>query len=137
MGMAPFKEMSDHLDSESEKLRAAVRDALADPGRLPVRDIISVYFQVTNLKSYMVMLRDQLRKAGTGGGDLPARIARMDDFISEKFDGELHPAIVSRLTESVEKTTTAMRSGTGDEAAGYDELREMMSVREFVGQYDR
>ena len=144
---APLGGMADHFDSESEKLKTAIRDAQRDPGALPIQGTVGIYFQVISLTSYMTVLKDRL-KDGTGSGEeaaLQDRIARMESFIAAEFDGNLHPMIISKLTESIKEASENMRADRGQgteeeirgEAKQYEELREKMSVREFVVQYDK
>ena len=143
---APLGGMADHFDSESEKLKTAIMDAQRDAGALPIQGTVGIYFQVISLTSYMTVLKDRL-KNGTGSGvtALQDRIARMEGFIAAEFDGNLHPMIISKLTESIKEASENMRADRGQgteeeirgEAKQYEELREKMSVREFVVQYDK
>ena len=67
--------------------------------------------------------------------------------ITEKFDKKLHTLIVYQLTDSIQRHTNSLQSLAKDtgqksnetieaEANKYKELRELMSTKEFVIQYE-
>ena len=79
--------------------------------------------------------------------ELVNKIHDVQKQITEKFDTELHPLIVSQLTESIQIHTNSLQSLAKDtgqkskeiieaEAKKYKELRELMSTKEFVIQYE-
>ena len=78
---------------------------------------------------------------------LLVRIDKIQKYISEEFNTSFHPKILTQLTDSVQKNTDnlkllAKESGQKTketiekEANLYKELREIMSTKEFVEQYE-
>ena len=68
-------------------------------------------------------------------------------MIVSHLEIELHPLIISQLTDSIQKYTSSLQSLAKDtsqkskeiietEASQYKELRELMSTKEFVMQYE-
>lgn len=121
--------MSDEItamfDSESAKL-ARLLDA-ARPG-IAIHEIVELYYQVINVSSIISMLRQQPDARG-----LLEKIKTADRSIS-RFNTELHPMISGNLDDAVSKIKKRLESGESD---SYEDLRKMMSTREFVGQYEK
>ena len=121
--------MSDDIaamfDSESAKL-AGLLDA-ARPG-ITIHEIVKLYYQVINVSSIITMLRQQPDARG-----LLEKINAADKSIS-RFNAELHPMISGHLDDEISKIKTRLESGESD---SYDDLRKMMSTKEFVGQYEK
>ncbi|RNJ76257.1 MAG: hypothetical protein EB830_04615 [Nitrosopumilus sp. H13] len=117
-------EISAMLDSESAKL-AKLIDAV-HPG-IAIREIIETYYQIMNVTSIIAMLGQR-----PGAADLSEKIKAADESIS-RFNAEVHPMISRRLDDSISDIKAGLESGESD---SYDELRKMMSTREFVGQYE-
>ena len=79
--------------------------------------------------------------------ELLNKIHDVQKQIAEKFDTKLHPVIVSQLTDSIQTYTDNLQSLAKEageksketieaEASQYKELRELMSTKEFVIQYE-
>ena len=79
--------------------------------------------------------------------ELLSKIHDVQKQITEKFDTKLHPLTISQLTNSIQTYTDNLQSlakETGEksketieaEAKQYKELRELMSTKEFVIQYE-
>jgi gas vesicle protein len=79
--------------------------------------------------------------------ELLSKIHDVQKQITEKFDTKLHPLTISQLTDSIQTYTDSLQSlakETGEksketieaEANQYKELRELMSTKEFVIQYE-
>ena len=133
--------------NESNKLESIVLDALSKSD-LSVSEIIQAYYQTTNVNSLAQMLMTQLENNSDGGGSDSnlSKIKQTQKFISEKFDQNLHPFITKYLTDSIADMTKQLQSSTPsdkskedieNEAKTYEQLREMMSTKEFVEQYDK
>lgn len=114
-----------------EEGRARLEGMLAGGAPGGIAGIISLYHGVMGVVS---MCR-ALEIAGGGAGE----VARARRLVSERFDADVHPAIVGRLEASVQEITGRLRPGGGDPVAGepglYEELREAMSTLEFARQY--
>jgi len=73
-------------------------------------------------------------------------IVETEKLISEKFNHTMHPQILEKLTQSIQDVTRNLQSSSSgqkskedieNEAKQYEELREKMSTKEFVEQYDK
>ena len=75
------------------------------------------------------------------------KINKIQKYVDENFSKSLHPVILSQLVNSIQKSTNDLKLlGQNSEAKTkeiienearlYKELRELMSTKEFVEQYD-
>ena len=142
-----FEESSDLFHSESNQLQDVVNSALKSE-KLTISEMVQSYYQVMKVSSISKILKDNFQSStDPKHQDLVNEIYRIQKQITEKFDAELHPLIVSQLTNSIQKHTDNIQSldkNTGQkskqiietEANLYKELRELMSTKEFVEQYE-
>ncbi len=74
------------------------------------------------------------------------KIELTENLIRNNFNTNLHPIILSQLTDYVQETMTNLKSNSGkektkeiieSEAKLYEKLRMTMSTKEFVEQYDQ
>ena len=139
-----FDEISTSFYSESDKLKKLIADLLKNQDSLPIDKIIPVYYQIINVSSISTVLKQQLdthkHKA------LLSKILETDEMISEEFNSSIHPQIMEKLTNSIQATTETLQSNGSaqksqedieNEAKLYEELRQKMSTKEFVEQYDK
>jgi hypothetical protein len=105
---------------------------------LTVNQIVQVYYQITNISSMIVVIKQQLKQS-------PEKILRTEKFINENFNSIIHPKIMDHIENSISNITTDLQSlNSGqksketieNEAKLYEKLREIMSTKEFVKQYD-
>ena len=103
-----------------------------------VNQIVQVYYQITNLSSMIVVIKQQLKQSN-------AEILNAEKFISEIFDLTIHPKIMDHIVNSISNITTDLQSLNSvqksketieNEGKLYEKLREIMSTKEFVKQYD-
>ena len=108
--------------------------------------IIDVYYQVIKVDSLAKVLKENFQTKPEHEAFLP-RIDKTQKYISEEFNASFHPKILTQLTDSIQKNTEnlkllAKESGQKSketiekEASLYKELREIMSTKEFVEQYE-
>jgi DNA repair ATPase RecN len=123
--------------SEFNKLENLVNGMNFDV-ELPVNQIVEVYYQITNISSMITVVKPQLDQNNT-------KILYVEKFISEKFNSTIHPKIIEHIVNSISSITRNLQSINSEqksketiesEAKLYEKLREMMSTREFVKQYD-
>jgi large-conductance mechanosensitive channel len=123
--------------SEFNKLENLVNGMNFDV-ELPVNQIVEVYYQITNISSMITVVKPQLDQNNT-------KILYVEKFISEKFNSIIHPKIMEHIVNSISSITHNLQSINSEqksketiesEAKLYEKLREMMSTREFVKQYD-
>ena len=109
---------------------------------LDVNQIVEIYYQITNVSSMIEVMKQQIDKSDLSSFE---KISNAENFISEKFNSTIHPKIMTNITNSISEITKNLQSLDSDqksketienEAKLYEKLREMMSTKEFVKQYD-
>ena len=127
---------TDVFQAESEKLTGLVEGAITQ--ELPISSIVGIYHQTIIVSSMITMLKQTVQN----GGVLPEEILKAERKISE-FNSEVHPKILTNLTISIEEATRNLQTRTREQsqkaedmAVEYEKLRQKMSTREFVEQYD-
>ena len=122
---------------EYDKLENLV-NAMNFDDELPVNQIVEVYYQSTNVSSMITVMKPQLAQNND-------KILHAEKFISEKFNSIIHPKIMEHITNSISGITSNLQSINSEqksketienEAKLYEKLREIMSTKEFVKQYD-
>ncbi len=131
--------------SESEKLQKII-DSIPKTSEKKLSDIINLYYQVTMVQTLAKKIKSDL-KSLTENQNLFDEINKTEEYMNEKFSKSLHPEILSELTSSIQVSTDNLkRLGQNSEqktketiekeALLYKELRELMSTKEFVEQYE-
>ena len=140
--MTSIDDISQMFDDESLKLQnlISIADSKYD---LSVHEIVETYYQVMNVSSMSTLLKEQVKSQPNS---LLNKIQAIDKSISEQFNSNIHPRIMKTLSTSIQETTEILQSGnTGkkskeeieSEAKLFEELRQKMSTREFVEQYNK
>jgi hypothetical protein len=128
--------------SESDKLESLI-NTINFHDNLSVNQIVEVYYQITNISSMIMVMKQQLDQ--TNDVTLYEKILSTEKFISDKFNSDIHGKIIIYITNSISNITNNLQSLTSEpkstktienEAKLYEKLREMMSTKEFVKQYD-
>ncbi|MDH3395669.1 MAG: hypothetical protein OEL52_05885 [Nitrosopumilus sp.] len=140
--MTSTDDLSQMFDDESLKLQNLIN--LADSkSDLSVHEIVETYYQVMNVSSMSTLLKEQVESQPNS---LLDKIQVIDKFISEQFNSNIHPQIMKTLSTSIQETTEKLQSGNlgkkskeeiESEAKLFEELRQKMSTREFVEQYNK
>ncbi|RMW40811.1 MAG: hypothetical protein EA442_00845 [Candidatus Nitrosopelagicus sp.] len=131
--------------SESEKLQKII-DSIPKTSEKKISDIINLYYQVTMVQTLAKKIKSEL-KSLTENQNLFDEINKTEEYMNEKFSKSLHPEILSELTSSIQVSTDNLKQlGQNSEqktketiekeALLYKELRELMSTKEFVEQYE-
>ncbi len=142
-----FEETSKSLISESDKLETLIDHLLQKSEKFSIDEIVSIYYQIMNISSLMQFLKqntsnDNSEKTQT----ILEKIELTENLIRNSFNTNLHPIILSHLTDYVQEIMTNLKSNTGkekvkeiieQEAKLYEKLRTIMSTKEFVEQYDK
>ena len=130
-------ELLELFTSEYDKLENLV-NAMNFDDELHVNQIVEVYYQITNVSSMIIVVKPQLAQNND-------KILYAEKFISEKFNSIIHPKIMKHITNSISGITSNLQSINSEhksketienEAKLYEKLREIMSTKEFVKQYD-
>ena len=128
--------------SEFDKLENSVNSIKFDDD-LTINQIVEVYYQITNISSMIIVMKQQLDQTN----DIASheKILNTEKFISDKFNSDIHPKIIQSIAHSISNITGNLQSLNSEqksketienEAILYEKLREIMSTKEFVQQYD-
>ena len=141
--MTSFDDISEMFRSEFDKLTNLLNSTNIDSNLSP-HEIVEIYYQIMNMSSMNVMLKQQLDSDDKTS--LLDEIIETEKLISEKFNHTIHPQILEKLTQSIQDITTNLQSSSSgqkskeeieNEAKQYEELRQKMSTKEFVEQYGK
>ncbi len=133
------------VTSESQKLHKII-DSIKETSEKTIPDIINLYYQVTMVQTLVKKIKFDL-KFPIENQNLLDEINKTEEYLNEKFSKSLHHEILSELTNSIQVSTDNLkRLGQNSEqktketiekeALLYKELRELMSTKEFVEQYE-
>ncbi len=134
-------ELYDNFVSESENLKKKISDMQKKSEKFSIPEIVSVYYQIMNVNSILEILKQNNKE-----NNLAQKIASAEQEIKKNFDNSLHPLILSQLNETIQEYMNTLKANkekpkTKDtiqqDAKLYEELREYMSTKEFVEQYDK
>jgi hypothetical protein len=139
--MTSAEDISQMFDSEFQKLESFF-DAADSKTDMNIHEIVETYYQVMNVSSMVTMLKQQ---AASEPEELMEKIQATEKLISQRFDSVIHPRIMEKLSFSIQKLTKNLQSENSGEkskeqieldAKLFDELRQTMSTKEFVEQYE-
>lgn len=139
--MTSAEDISKMFEDESQKL-STLFDTADSKTDMNIHEIVVTYYQVMNVSSMATMLKQQ---ADSEPEELLKKIDHTEKLISERFDSSIHPKIMDVLSSSIQKLTKNLQSEPSGEkskeqiendAKLFDELRQTMSTKEFVEQYE-
>ena len=137
----PSNDLMELFDTEFTKLENLVNKINLE-NELPVNQIVSIYYQITNVTSMIEVMKQQIDNFDL---TFHEKISNTETFISKKFNSIIHPKIMTNITNSISEITKNLQSLNSEqksketienEAKLYEKLREIMSTKEFVKQYD-
>ncbi len=139
--MDSIDDISGMFQIESEKLENLINNATTK-SELSIHEIVEIYYQIMNVSSMITMLKPQI---GANEPKFLEKLQETEKLISEKFNIVIHPQVIEQLTNSIQNATKNLQSGNGEkskedienESKLYEELRQKMSTKEFVEQYDK
>ena len=132
------------LDSEFEKFQKII-DSISKNSKKMIPDIVSLYFQATMVETLSKKLRQDIVESDQQ--TYLEKINKIQKYVDENFSKSLHPKILSQLVNSIQKSTDNLKlldqnseektkEIIENEAQLYKELRELMSTKQFVEQYE-
>jgi len=142
-----FEESSNIFYTESNQLQDVIGTRTKSE-KLTISEIVQTYYQVMKVSSISKLLKESFKwSTDPKHQELIHKIHDVQKQIAEEFDIKLHPIIVSQLTDSIQRHTDNLQSLAKEtsqkskevietEANQYKELRELMSTKEFVIQYE-
>ena len=130
------------LSSEFKKLEKIIKDVDSSAEKI-IPDIVNLYYQVIMVQTLARKIKSDISE----NQDLVSKIDEIQAYISERFSKSLHPEILSQLDSSIQFSTENLKllgqnsekknkETIEKEALLYKELRELMSTKEFVEQYE-
>ena len=137
----------DLLNSEFEKLQNII-ESITKNSEKTIPDIISLYYQVTMVQTFSKKLSSDIESIETSEQQkFLNKIDEIQKFVTENFTKSLHPNILSQLVISIQNSTDSLKQlgenseqktkeTIENEALLYKKLRELMSTKEFVEQYE-
>jgi len=143
-----INETADLFILESDKLKDTLNQFFLESGKLSMPEIIELYYQVINILALVKFIRSNFEEKETTEESklFLIRVQEIEKLIGKKFDRDLHLIIMSYLKKEVEDITKKLKSTTPKhrektkegleiQAKTYEKLRQVMSTREFVEQY--
>jgi hypothetical protein len=145
-----INEISDLLNLEASKLQNTINQGLKNSRNLILSEIIEVYYQVINVASITKMLKENpaTMKSLKENNAIITLIKNAEKEIDEKFNKNLHLLILDQLDQEIENSKRQIKEiqsrrieKTKEEIEKqgeiYQKLRQIMSTKEFVDQYDK
>ena len=142
-----FDETSKSFISESDKLETSIVHLSQKFEKFSINEIVLIYYQIMNVNSLIQFLKQNISNKNTEKTKtLLEKILSTENLIRNSFNTNLHPIILSHLTDYVQEIMTNLKSNKGkqktkeiieQEAKLYEKLRMTMSTKEFVEQYDK
>ena len=135
------------LSSESEKLRQTIENISKIPEK-KIPDIINLYYQAVVVQTLTKKLKYDFESSDKSEHKkLLDKIEEVQKHLVDNFTKSLHPEILTQLTNSIQSSTENLKllgqnseqktkETIEKEALLYKELRELMSTKEFVEQYE-
>ena len=135
------------VTSELEKLRKTI-ESISKINEKSISDIINLYYQAAVVQTLAKKLKNDFESSTTfEHKKLLDKIEEIEKYLIDNFTKSLHPEILTQLTNSIQNSTENLKTlGQNSEqktketiekeAILYKKLRELMSTKEFVEQYE-
>jgi len=136
----------DKFISESIKLQEDISKALLNPEDLYSEDIVGLYFNMINITSFSQAIKQNNEVYEQKiPKEILIKIQDTQNHLNEKFNEILHPLLIFNLEKKIREYKSNLKANSNhksktkkeieDHAKQFEELREMMSTKEFVNQY--
>ncbi len=141
-----FEDLSDSFIIESAKLEDAISSLSPLSEKLPLDEIVALYHRIMNVNSLIQVLKQSISNNEQKDQRLLEKIKAAESLINDSFNEKFHPLILSQLNSSIQESMTSLKSSKKkertkqvieEEAKYYEKLRQTMSTKEFVEQYDK
>tara|TARA_Y100000590_G_scaffold426501_1_gene535654 strand:+ start:342 stop:803 length:462 start_codon:yes stop_codon:yes gene_type:complete len=138
--------LSHLFQSESQELQKII-ESISQTSEKKIPDIINLYYHATMVQTLAKKIKSDFISTKPEHQKLFDEISKTGKYMTEKFSKSLHPEILSNLTNSIKNSTESLKllgqnsapktkETIEKEALLYKKLRELMSTKEFVEQYD-
>ena len=138
------KTNDESFSQESKVLEESIEETLKKLESLKITEIIQIYYKVINMSSMIRALKSQ---NDTSIHKLE-KIKHIENIIKEKFNAIIHKSITEQLAKEIKKSMIHLKKIKNEnkqkrntetikqEAKLFEKLREIMSTKEFVDQYN-
>mgnify|MGYP001594078540 CR=1 FL=1 len=132
------------FNAESTKLEMTINTTL-NKSELSIPEIIQIYYDIINVNSFCIILQQQFELSDKTHA-IFEKIKNTQKLILEKFNLNLHRSIIVQLENSLVEITQKLQSTNNLEKSNddveieaklFEKLRQIMSTKEFVEQYDQ
>ena len=135
------------ITSESEKLQQTI-ETISKISKKSIPDIVNLYYQAVMVKTLTKKLREDFESSNESEHKkLLDKIQEIEKYLVDNFTKSLHPEILTQLKNSIQNSTENLKllgqnseqktkETIEKEALLYKQLRELMSTKEFVEQYE-
>ena len=135
------------VTSELGKLRQTI-EVISKINEKSIPDIINLYYQAVMVKTLTKKLQDDFESSDEPEHKkLIDKIEEIQKYLVDNFTKSIHPEILTQLTISIQSSTENLKLRGQNpeqktkeiiekEALLYKNLRELMSTKEFVEQYE-
>ena len=135
------------ITSESEKLQQTI-ETISKISKKSIPDIVNPYYQAVMVKTLTKKLREDFESSNESEHKkLLDKIQEIEKYLVDNFTKSLHPEILTQLKNSIQNSTENLKllgqnseqktkETIEKEALLYKQLRELMSTKEFVEQYE-
>ncbi|MDA0755706.1 MAG: hypothetical protein O3C04_02075 [Crenarchaeota archaeon] len=135
------------ITSEYEKLRQTI-EIITKISQKSIPDIVNLYYQAVIVKTLIKKLKEDFESSDVfEHKKLLGKIEEVEKYLIDNFTKSLHPEILTQLTNSIQSSTENLKllgqnseqktkETIENEALLYKNLRELMSTKEFVEQYE-
>jgi hypothetical protein len=142
-----FENLFELIISESKKLKQSV-ETISKISEKNISDIINLYYQAVMVHTLIKKIKDNLEFSDKSEyKKLLDKIEETQKYLDDNFSKSLHPEILTQLTNSIQSQTKNLKllgenseqktkKTIEKEALLYKKLRELMSTKEFVEQYE-
>ena len=140
-----FKQTHDMFNAESETLEEIIDDSIKKINILEITEIVQIYYRIINISSIIKVIKSQCNEKKKEQLELVKKTKETEIIIKKKFDETLHQGITKQLSEKIKNLTNDLKENNQkktreeikNDAKSFEKLREIMSTREFVEQYDK
>ena len=135
------------VTSELGKLQQTI-EVISKINEKNIPDIINLYYQAVMVQSLAKRLKNDFEPSDKSEHkNLFNKIEEIEKYLVDNFTKSIHPEILIQLTNSIKNSTESLKllgqnseqktkETIEKEALLYKKLRELMSTKEFVEQYE-
>ena len=129
---------------QTEELKEKLEGWTPNIEKISMTQIVELYYQVINVNSLVKYIQNLFENSNE---EINAQITTTKNIIEKEFNKNIHPQLLKRIEELIETTKNNLKkiqsqnNKTKEEienqAQKYEDLRKMMSTKEFVEQYTK